>query len=1116
MELGGLWSRGDTLWMAHDTTDKIYSFNTSFVANATLASITVDGTAVPGLSDSRTSYEYGVDASQVSIIATPTNTNATVAYSGTDQDPGEGLQMNLSNGRNQVTITVTAQDGTTTETYTLSVNRSVFVAYGWYASKDIDNTPNAAGNIDHRGVWTDGTTMWVADIEDDKLYAYTLSTGLRDTSKEWDLHATNVAPRGIWSDGTTMWVADTVTTSLFAYTLSTRARDTSKEWDLHSDNNNPAGIWSDGTTMWVSDQFDEKVYAYALSDGDRDTSKEWDLHSDNGQPFGIWSDETTMWVADGADDKLYAYALSNGDRDSDKDFNTLSAAGNNSPWGLTSDGKTMWVSDDGDDKVYAYFLGQPATDATLSSLTVDGAAVPGLDADRTEAYEFGVAHDVAQVTVAAVPTDSGASAAYSVSDADGVTEGHQIDLSRGRNEVTVTVTAQDPTVTKTYVLRVNRGYSDLYEWKAVDDVDSLITAGNTDPAGVWSDGTTLWVADSADDKLYAYTLSTKARNSDSDIDLDSANGDAAGVWSDGTTLWVADSADDKLYAYTLSTKARNSDSDIDLDSANGDAAGVWSDGTTLWVADSADDKAYAYTLSTKARNSGSDIDLSLGTITSPHGLWSDDTTLWVSGTVSASAAAVEAYTLSSKARDSSKDFDASHLASVPVTGETFLWGRGSTMWMSAPASDKVYSFNVAPPSTDATLSSLTVDGAAVPGLDADRTEAYEFGVAHDVAQVTVAAVPSDSEASAAYSVEDADDVAEGLQIDLSRGRNEVTVTVTAENPTVTETYVLRVNRGYSDFRTWKAVDDVDTLITAGNTNPRASGPTRRRCGWPTPTTTSSTPTRCRAGPATATRTSTSTPATATPRRHLVRRHDDVGGELLRQQALRLHAVGRGPRQQQGHRPRLGQRLRLRHLVRRTTMWVLDYDDFKAYAYTLSNGDRDEDKDIDFTSANLNAVSGIWSDGETIWVSGVRRKPPCAAPMCAPTTCPTGPATPARTSKTHTSRASRLTGSPTCGAAAPPCGCRLPSLRQGLLLPRRPGVVLDRCHSQQFDGGRCGGSGVGCRSHRGLRVRRGPQRVSGDNRGGGQPQRRLAWPTRWRTPTWRPRAIRSTCRGAATR
>ena len=50
----------------------------------------------------------------------------------------------------------------------------------------------------------------------------------------------------------------------------------------------------------------------------------------------------------------------------------------------------------------------------------------------------------------------------------------------------------------------------------------------------------------------------------------------------------------------------------------------------------------------------------------------------------------------------------------------------------------------------------------------------------------------------------------------------------------------------------------------------------------------------------------------------------------------------------------------------TTLWVSDLVDDKLYAYTLSNGSRDASKDINLDDANSSPL-GLWSDGTTIWV-----------------------------------------------------------------------------------------------------------------------------------------------------
>ena len=174
-------------------------------------------------------------------------------------------------------------------------------------------TLSDAGNTKAGGLWSDGTTMWVADWVDDKIYAYNLnaslvislaehSFGIR-ISKDFDTlnAAGNRNPVGIYSDGTTMWVSDNSDDKIYAYNLATKARDSSKDFDTlnAAGNNNPTGLYSDGTTMWVSDNDDQKIYAYNLATKARDSTKDFDtLIAAGNYPNGLYSDGTTMWVAD--------------------------------------------------------------------------------------------------------------------------------------------------------------------------------------------------------------------------------------------------------------------------------------------------------------------------------------------------------------------------------------------------------------------------------------------------------------------------------------------------------------------------------------------------------------------------------------------------------------------------------------------------------------------------------------------------------------------------------------------------------------------------------------------------------------------------------------------------
>ena len=252
----------------------------------------------------------------------------------------------------------------------------------------------AAANGYPTGIWSDETTLWVADFEDHKLYAYRMSDRSRDSGRDFTLDTANGSPVGIWSDGTTMWASDFAAGKLYAYRMSDRSRDADKDFDTLSDAGNlfPEGIWSDGTTMWVADVIDDKLYAYRMSDRKRDADKDFTLDLGNDFPVGIWSDGYTMWVVDWQDAKLYAYSMSDRSRDAGKDF--ALDADDQSTEGLWSVGATMWVASRDDGRLYAYDWNNPATGAPTitGAVRVDETLTAGIrsiaDADGLDAAIF--------------------------------------------------------------------------------------------------------------------------------------------------------------------------------------------------------------------------------------------------------------------------------------------------------------------------------------------------------------------------------------------------------------------------------------------------------------------------------------------------------------------------------------------------------------------------------------------------------------------------------------------------------------------------------------------------------------------------------------------------------
>ena len=321
-----------------------------------------------------------------------------------------------------------------------------------------------------------------------------------------------------------------------------------------------------------------------------------------------------------------------------------------------------------------------SSDATLSALTVGPQDIIGFAPDRTS-YEVGVASTETRATVTATANHPAASVAYSPTDADTSTTIHDVDLSAGRNAVTVTVTSQDGSATRDYTVSVNRGVTDDYGWKAALDLDGLIAAGNNDPVGIWSNGATVWVADAADEKIYAYNTDGM-RDSSKDFNTLAAagNDDLRGIWSNGDTMWVADWFGQKLYAYRTSDKTRDSGKDFNtlIGAGNHSPIGIWSDGVTMWVADHFDAKIYAYKMSDKARDSDKEFNTLSGPGNGdPTGIWSDGTTMWVADQADVK---IYAYNLNTKTRDDDKDFGT--LDAAGNRDSYAIWSDGNTMWVA--------------------------------------------------------------------------------------------------------------------------------------------------------------------------------------------------------------------------------------------------------------------------------------------------------------------------------------------------------------------------------------------------------------------------------------------------
>ena len=353
------------------------------------------------------------------------------------------------------------------------------------SAKDFD-TLRAAGNRNPDGLWSDGTTMWAADQDSDKIYAYSMGTKARDSAKDFDTlrAAGNTGPGGLWSDGTTMWVADWRDDKIYAYSMSTKARDSAKDFDTlrAAGNTGPGGLWSDGTTMWVVDWEDSKIYAYSMPRG---TGAGTGTTTPGGSTGGGSARTVTHGssvagsISTPGERDRYSVALSAGQ--------TLTAytTGSTDTFGIFEDsgGTSLATNDDG---------GSGRNFRLSHTVSAEGTyyiIVRGYGSSTTGNYQL-------NVSISGGTTTPGARARDSAKDFNTLNYNTHGIWSDG-----TTIWVADSLLGKIYAYSMSTKARD-----SAKDFDTLIAAGNRKPIAIWSDGTTMWVSNWESTKIYAYSM----------------------------------------------------------------------------------------------------------------------------------------------------------------------------------------------------------------------------------------------------------------------------------------------------------------------------------------------------------------------------------------------------------------------------------------------------------------------------------------------------------------------------------------------------------------------------------------------------------------------------------
>ena len=394
----------------------------------------------------------------------------------------------------------------------------------------------------------------------------------------------------------------------------------------------------------------------------------------------------------------------------------------------------------------------PSTDAALSSLVLSGVDL-GTFSPGTTSYTAQVVNSVSRTSVTPTLSDSGASYVIKLggaTDADGV-----IALSVGSNVITVEVTAEDGNTARTYTVTVTRASPTTPGQLSSDASLSSLTLSGID-FGTFDSTTTSYAAQVANSVTQTMVTSTVNDSGASYViklgGVEDADGEISlGVGSNVITVEVTAEDANSTQTYTVTViRAAPPSTDAALSSLvlSGVDLGTFAPGTTSYTAQVANSVSRTSVTPTLS-DSGASYIIKLGGATDADGV--------IALSVGNNVITVEV---------TAEDGNTARTYTVTVTRAALL-------------------------STDAKLSALTLSGVDFGTFDS-TTVSYTTTVTNDVSQTTV--TPTVNHSGASYVIKLNGTIDSDGVIPLSVGSNTITIEVTAEDGNGSLVYTLEVTR----------------------------------------------------------------------------------------------------------------------------------------------------------------------------------------------------------------------------------------------------------------------------------------------------------------------------------
>jgi hypothetical protein len=220
-----------------------------------------------------------------------TNTMYKYQSSGTQQAP-YGLNSNDLDPRGIATNAAGTTD------WVVDNNKNVYV----YSSGGTFLGSWSAGGLNSNatltGIATNGTDIWLVDSTADKVYKYTgaatLRSGSQNAASSFNLASGKKGdpnPQDMVTDGTSFWIVDGTQLKVFKYTLSGSLLGS---WSIDSANTKPTGITinpNNVSDVWIVDNGTNKVYDYAAAatrtSGSQNAASSFALAANNTNAQGI-------------------------------------------------------------------------------------------------------------------------------------------------------------------------------------------------------------------------------------------------------------------------------------------------------------------------------------------------------------------------------------------------------------------------------------------------------------------------------------------------------------------------------------------------------------------------------------------------------------------------------------------------------------------------------------------------------------------------------------------------------------------------------------------------------------------------------------------------------------